>query len=95
MKTTSQKYDAHKNAMNEGGEGFNPYAEQIVIEAKDKAEARIQSIIENIESIRAAWNAAVAKYSKNGKVDINAIAKIEKEAGVTMNEMKIVKARMA
>lgn len=95
MKTTGQKYDAHKNSINEGGEGFNPYAEQIVSEAKDKAEARIQRIIENIESIRAAWNAAVAKYSKNGKVESNDIANIEKEAGVTMNEMKIVKARMA
>lgn len=95
MNTTGQKYDAHQNAMNEGGEGYNPHAEQIMAEAKTKTEARIQEIIANLDEYRARWNAAVTKYSTGGKLACNDIRKVEQEAGVSLNEMQMVKSRMA
>lgn len=95
MTTTGQKYDAHRNAMNEGGEGFNPYEEQIIAEAQAKTEDRIQHIIANLDEYRARWNAAVAKHSVGGQIAAAAIRKVEQEAGVSLHEMKLVKSRMA
>lgn len=89
------KYAAYRNAVNEGGEGYNPYEEEMLAEARAKAEARIQEIIDNMDTYRAAWNAAVAKYVKGGVVDTRDLKAIEAEAGITKAEMQTVKARMA
>lgn len=89
------KLASHHNTHNEGGEGFNPHEAKMIAGAYDKAEARIQHIIANLDSYKAAWNVAVAKHTKAGKVDMAKLADIEREAGVTMLEMQTVKARMA
>ncbi|OWL90144.1 hypothetical protein [Halopseudomonas aestusnigri] len=89
------KVTAYNLTHNEGGEGYNPHLAAAQAEAEAKAEARIQHIIGNITTYKAAWGAALAKYSKNGQVATKDLAKIEAEAGVTQLEIQIVKSRMA
>ena len=93
--TTLEKYNAYQATHNEGAEGFNPYAAQLEAEAQAKAAARIDHIVANADEYRAKWNAAVQKYSRNGRMDMTDLPKIEAEAGVSINEMKLAKARMA
>lgn len=85
------KVTAYNLTHNEGGEGYNPHLAAAQAEAEAKAEARIQHIIDNI----ATYRAALAKYSKAGQVSMQDLAKIEAEAGVTQLEIQIVKSRMA
>lgn len=92
--SAAEKERAYRNTHNEGGEGFNAYSEAAKKEVKEKAEARIQHIIENMDKYRSAWASAVAKYSKNGLIQAGDMPKIEKEAGVTFMEIQAVKDRM-
>lgn len=89
------KFNAYNLTQNEGGEGYNPYEAEMLAAASAKAEARIQHIITNIVSFKAAWGAAVAKYSLKGQLPTAALRKVEHEAGVTLLEIQTVKARMA
>lgn len=91
----SSNYTAYRNANNEGGYGYNPHEAQMLADAKAAADARIDSILARYDELRAAWNAAVAKYAKNGQLTMQALAQIEREVGVTLSEIKIAKARMA
>lgn len=93
--TAAQQAARHNAIHNEGGYGYNPHAAAIETEAHAKAEARIEHIIANIGQYRAAWAAAVAKYSKAGQIATADLQKIESEAGVTHREIQTVKARMA
>ena len=93
--TAAQNAARHAAIHNEGGYGYNPHAAAIEQEARAKAEARIQHIIENIGTYRAKWATAVAKYSKAGQIQAADLAKIEAEAGVTSLEIQAVKSRMA
>lgn len=92
---TTQKFARHASIHNESGYGYNPHEAAMEQEARAKAEARIQHIIENIGQYRAAWGVAVAKYSKAGKINMLDMPKIEKEAGVNHLEIQEVKRRMA
>lgn len=93
--SAAQQAARHAAIHNEGGYGYNPHAAAIEQEARAKSEARIQHIIDNIGQYRAAWAAAVAKYSKAGNISMLDMPKIEAEAGVTHREIQIVKSRMA
>lgn len=93
--TAAQQAARHNAIHNEGGHGYNPHNAAIEQEAHAKAEARIQHIIANIGQYRAAWTAAVAKYTKAGQVAAADMPKIEAEAGVTHLEIQAVKSRMA
>lgn len=93
--TIAQQATDHTAVQNEGGYGYNPHEAALAQEASDKTEARVQHIIANIATFKAAWGTAVAKYSKVGQIRALDLAKIEKEAGVTQNEIKMVMTRMA
>lgn len=88
-------YTAHNLTHNDGGYGYNPYAEEDAQQAAEKSEARIKHIIANIDSYKAAWSKAVAKYSVKGQLPTGALKKVEQEAGVTLGEIQTVKSRMA
>lgn len=89
------KLTAHTNTHNEGGEGFNPHIASMIATAEAKAEARIQHIIANVASYKAAWNAAVSKRAVGGNLTMAQMVEIEQEVGVTRLEMAEVKSRMA
>ena len=89
------KVTTHNLTHNEGGYGYNPYEAEALAEAEAKTEARIQHIIANIGTYKAAWAAAVAKHSVNGQIPSAALVEVEKESGVTLLEIQIVKGRMA
>ncbi|GKS73682.1 hypothetical protein AVME950_02320 [Acidovorax sp. SUPP950] len=93
--TAAQQAARHAATHNEGGFGYNPHAAAVEQEARAKAEARIQHIIDNIGTYRPKWAAAVAKHSKGGQINVADLAKIEAEAGVTSLEIQAVKSRMA
>lgn len=86
------KIQAHSSMHNEGGEGFNPEIAKSVATAAAKAEARMADLIARAAEIKAVWNAAVAAHTKNGQVPATAIKSIEAAAGVTVNEIKTLKA---
>lgn len=89
------KLTAFRNLHNEGGEGYNPEEAKDVIAARAAADARIESLLPRFAELRAAWNAAVAKYAANGQISATVLAKIETEVGVTRLEMLALKARAA
>lgn len=91
----AKKIDSYNNAQNEGGDGYNPHQAEHDAAVEEAAEARIRHIIENLDSYKAAWNAAVAKHTTAKGVPAAAIKAIEAAAGVTLNEMQIVKSRCA
>jgi hypothetical protein len=89
------KIQAHNNLHNEGGEGYNPEAVKDQANAHAKAEARIADLMSRAAEVKAAWNAAVAAHTKNGKVDMRDLPAIEKMAGVTKLEVMTLKSRCA
>ncbi len=93
--SAAQQAARHSATHNEGGQGCNPLAEAITTEAHVRAEARLQHVIDNIDVFKAAWGAAVAKYTKGGQIRALDLPKIEAEAGVTHREIQAVKARLA
>lgn len=85
----------HNATYNEGGYGFNPYEASAASRAADAAEARMVDLMSRAAEVRAAWNAAVAKYTTSKGVSMLDMPKIEREAGVTKLEMADLKARGA
>lgn len=86
---------AHDLSHNEGGYGYNPHSAKHDADAAAKVEARIQHIIANIDSYKARWAAAVAKHVTAKGIPASALPKIEAEAGITKNEIELVKSRIA
>lgn len=86
---------AYDRINNEGGEGFNPFWRQHEEAVMQATREEIEAMIPRWQEIRAAWNAAVAKYTINGKVDVKNMPDIEREAGVTQNQISRLKSRMA
>lgn len=89
------KSRSHDKRINEGGYGYNPHdakADELIAEIVN---AEIDAIVEDIDAIRARWNAAVAKYTVGGKLDMRHLKAIEAEAGITLTQMQSAKARMA
>lgn len=84
----------HNMAHNEGGEGYNPHTHKHDAAVETAVEAEIAALIPRYEELKAAWNAAVAKHTVNGKLDMRALPKIEAEAGVTLNMVRILKSRV-
>jgi hypothetical protein len=82
----------HDATHNDGGEGFNPHLAKHDAAVDQAVKARIAEIAARFPEVRAAWNAAVAKYTINGKLRTQDIAKIEAEVGVTQNEIRLAKA---
>lgn len=83
----------HNDVHNEGGEGYNPYAAKIDAAVTQAVDARIADLASRFGEIRAAWNSAVAKYTVNGQLRAADISKIEREVGVTRNELLLAKSR--
>lgn len=86
------KSRAYNNRNNEGGYGYNPYeaAEMDAIRAVVAAE--LADRVARFPEIKASWNAAIAKHGVNGQVDMRKMPQIEKEAGVTMAQIRELKA---
>ncbi len=84
----------HTAAHNEGGEGFNPHHVAHAAAVDAALEARMADILANMDAYRARWMAAVAKYSTAKGVACKDLPKIEREAGITQNEIACAKARM-
>lgn len=82
------QYDA---VHNEGGEGCNPYDAKHDAAVDHAVQARIAEIVSRFAEVRAAWNAAVAKYTVSGKLRATDITRIEAEVGVTYNELVLAK----
>ena len=76
------------------GKGYNPYDAQHDEAVDALCEARIQHIVENFDSFRAAWNEGVAKRQNNGNLTGHDIKAIEAEVGASMDEIKEAKARI-
>jgi hypothetical protein len=87
------KLSDYRNATNEGGAGYNPHEAADMAQARAASEARLQSLMPRFVELRTTWNAAVAKYSVNGQLSTNSLAKIERECGVTKLEMTELRAR--
>jgi hypothetical protein len=83
---------AHRNSHNEGSYGYNPYDSKIEDACKRLRAAELADYVARWDDIRAAWNAAVAKYARNGKVDMRDLPKIEAEAGISNGDRMAVKA---
>lgn len=86
---------AHNKMFNESGHGFNPHDATDAAQARAAVEARMADLMGRAAEVRAAWNAAVAANTVNGKVSMQALAKIEAAAGATQLEMSMLKARGA
>ena len=86
---------AHNATHNEGGYGYNPFEQPAAQRAHDAAEARMADLMSRAAEVRAAWNAAVAKYATAKGVSMLDMPKIEKMTGVTQNEIGMMKARGA
>jgi hypothetical protein len=89
------KIQAHDAVHNEGGEGYNPEVAKDQANARAKADAHMADLIARADEIKAAWNAAIAAHTKNGKVDMRDLPKIEKMAGVKLNDIQMLKTRTA
>lgn len=84
---------AYRNTHNEGGYGYNPYDAKIEDACRRLREAELADYAARWPQIRAAWNAALAKYTNNdGNIDMRNLPKIEAEAGISLGDMKAVKA---
>lgn len=88
------KAAAHRTRHNEGRDGYNPYTAKIEDACARLYEAEIADCMTRWDELRAAWNAALAKYSRGGRVDMRDLPKIEAEAGITNSMRMAVKARM-
>lgn len=91
----SSNLKSFDETFNEGGEGFNPHQETAAARAAQAAEARMANLVLHAQDLRAAWNAAVAKYTTARGVSMSDLAKIEREVGATRLEMVELKARGA
>jgi len=89
------KIQAHDAVHNEGGEGYNPEHAKDEAAARAKSEAHIADLLARADEIKAAWNAAIAAHSVNGQVNMRDLPKIEKMAGVKLNDIQTLKARTA
>ena len=78
---------------NEGGEGYNPHDAKVDSLIGALVEAELQEIIGNLDLYKARWNEAVRKHTVDGK--IRNIRDVEKDAGITLNQMNRVKSRIA
>lgn len=86
------KRDAHNRSHNDGGHGYNPYDSKIEDACDRLRAAKMVDYVARWPEIKAAWNAAVAKYSTARGIDMRDLPKIEAAAGITMAEIKAVKA---
>jgi hypothetical protein len=87
-------YTAYTKVANEGGYGYNPHEESMQAAAREAAETRIAGLVARADELRAAWNAAVAKHAANGQVSMAALKLIESEVGITLGDLKTIKARL-
>ena len=94
IKLYGQLAKGYDSLINEGGEGFNPYQAKHDATVKQAADARMADLVSRFAEVRAAWNAAVTKYTVNGKVSCRDLPKIEAEAGVSQIEMMSLKDRV-
>ena len=86
---------SHNASHNEGGEGYNGNWAKHDAAVAAAGDAHIDALVARAPELRAAWNAAVAKFAVNGNVATKDLQKIEAAAGITLNELKLVQARLA
>lgn len=89
------KRDAYGRHNNEGGEGYNPYDDEIEAACKALHAAEDADLIARWPEVKARWNAVIAKYTVDGRVDMRNMPKIESEAGIKLTEVQRIKALLA
>jgi len=103
MTTARLQYAArnYRNVMLEGGEGYNPYQEELNRRRAEgehrewcagrDAAFRDEWTPEVFVARRAAWNAEVQSRTVNGKIGFREIQKIERKLGFTFRELQDAK----
>lgn len=84
----------YSRLQNEGGEGYNPHWAKHDAAVAAAVEANLAAYADRWTEVKAAWNAAVAKYAGPKGVSMADLAKIEAEAGINHDTLKLVKARV-
>ena len=86
------KSSAYRSRNNEGGYGYNPYENEEMEAIRAVVAAELADRVARYPEIKAAWNAAIAKHTVNGQIDMRQLPQIEKEVGVTMAQIRELKA---
>ena len=86
------KARAYGKRNNEGAYGYNPYDDKIIEAGRAVLAAELADRVARYPEIKAAWNAAIAKHTVNGQIDMRKMPQIEKEVGVTMAQIRELKA---
>lgn len=77
-----EKKKSYNESNNEGGFGFNPYAEKVLEANKKKNSARLDALAENFGQLRQEWNDWVAKNSSGGALKMSEVADKAKNMGL-------------
>ncbi len=86
------KARAYDKRNNEGAYGYNPYDDKVIDAGRAVLAAELADRVARFPEIKAAWNAAIARYTVDGQIDMRQMPKIEKEVGVTMAQIRELKA---
>lgn len=86
------KSRAYNNRNNEGGYGYNPHDDAEMAAIRAVVAAELADRVARFAEIKAAWNAAIAKHTVNGQMDMRKMPLVEKEAGVTFAQVRELKA---
>lgn len=88
------KYSNYRNAMNEGGEGYNPHEAGMLAEAAKKVEDRESWIDAHYGELKMAWNNEIKFVTAgNTQITMHQVHAVEKKVGVTLAEIKAAKVR--
>lgn len=92
------KYDNHQNTYNEGGEGHNPYAQELFelrrAVSRQALKDREQHLLDNAQEYLRRWDAAMKKFVENGMKNED-FPKIGAEAGISQTEISWIKDKLA